>query len=81
MDWIMNAINAYGLLAVFTLILLEYACFPLPSEVVSLFRGDCFTEQLDISGNLGTQRACGCAWRTHLLSDRLLRRISISGKT
>lgn len=39
MDWIMNAINAYGLLAVFTLILLEYACFPLPSEVVLPFSG------------------------------------------
>ena len=35
----MNAIDSYGLIAVFVLILLEYACFPLPSEVVLPFSG------------------------------------------
>ncbi len=39
MDFVMNAIESYGLVAVFMLILLEYACFPLPSEVVLPFSG------------------------------------------
>ena len=34
MEWILRAVESYGLFAVFVLILLEYACFPLPSEVV-----------------------------------------------
>ena len=39
MEFVMNAIDSYGLIAVFVLILLEYACFPLPSEVVLPFSG------------------------------------------
>jgi len=30
-------ISRYGLIAVFTIIALEYACFPLPSEIVLPF--------------------------------------------
>ncbi|MGI5895850.1 MAG: DedA family protein [Oscillospiraceae bacterium] len=39
MEFIMQTIQDYGLIAVFVLILLEYACFPLPSEVVLPFSG------------------------------------------
>lgn len=39
MEFMMQAIQDYGLIAVFVLILLEYACFPLPSEVVLPFSG------------------------------------------
>ena len=39
MQIITNLFNKYGLLFVFFLILLEYACFPLPSEVVLPFVG------------------------------------------
>lgn len=39
MDFVMQIIQDYGLIAVFVLILLEYACFPLPSEVVLPFSG------------------------------------------
>lgn len=34
MEWIIEFITQYGLIAMFLLIALEYACFPLPSEVV-----------------------------------------------
>ena len=33
-DWIQNFINNYGLIAIFIIIILEYSCFPIPSEVV-----------------------------------------------
>ncbi|MFA9379593.1 MAG: DedA family protein [Acetanaerobacterium sp.] len=39
MDAIMNLIRDYGMPAVFVLITLEYACFPLPSEIVLPFAG------------------------------------------
>lgn len=39
MDMVMAMIDQYGLIAVFVLILLEYACFPLPSEIVLPFSG------------------------------------------
>ena len=35
----MVAVRDYGLIGVFVLILLEYACFPLPSEIVLPFSG------------------------------------------
>lgn len=35
----MDAVRDYGLIGVFVLILLEYACFPLPSEIVLPFSG------------------------------------------
>lgn len=34
MDNIFNLINEYGVYIVFVIVLLEYACFPLPSEIV-----------------------------------------------
>ena len=34
MDWIIDFITQYGLIAMFIFIALEYACLPLPSEVV-----------------------------------------------
>ena len=34
MDWIIDFITQYGLIAMFVFIALEYACLPLPSEVV-----------------------------------------------
>lgn len=36
---IYSFIQSYGLIAVFVLIMLEYACFPLPSEIVLPFAG------------------------------------------
>lgn len=39
MNSILNLINEYGLLIIFIVVLLEYACFPLPSEVVLPFAG------------------------------------------
>lgn len=39
MDLITNFINDYGLLAMFLIILLEYACFPVSSEIVLPFSG------------------------------------------
>ena len=39
LEFLTDAIQTYGLLAVFVLILLEYACFPLPSEIVLPFSG------------------------------------------
>lgn len=36
---IFSFIESYGLIAVFILIMLEYACFPLPSEIVLPFAG------------------------------------------
>lgn len=38
MSW-MSAVETYGLWAIFLLVALEYACFPLPSEVVLPFAG------------------------------------------
>lgn len=38
MSWI-TAVETYGLWAVFALVALEYACFPLPSEVLLPFAG------------------------------------------
>ncbi|MBP3909688.1 MAG: DedA family protein, partial [Turicibacter sp.] len=34
MEWIIDFITQYGLIAMFLFIALEYACLPLPSEVV-----------------------------------------------
>ena len=39
MNFIINLINEYGLLAVFIIIMLEYACFPVSSEIVLPFSG------------------------------------------
>lgn len=39
MDFITNLINEYGLIAMFIIILLEYACFPVSSEIVLPFSG------------------------------------------
>lgn len=39
MNFLMNLIREYGLLAMFTIILLEYACFPVSSEIVLPFSG------------------------------------------
>jgi membrane protein DedA with SNARE-associated domain len=36
---ILGFIESYGLIAVFLMIMLEYACFPLPSEIVLPFAG------------------------------------------
>ena len=42
MEWITEFITQYGLIAMFLLIALEYACLPLPSEVVlPPFRSSC----------------------------------------
>lgn len=38
MSW-MSAVETYGLWAIFVVVALEYACFPLPSEVVLPFAG------------------------------------------
>ena len=39
MDLITNLINDYGLIAMFLIIMLEYACFPVSSEIVLPFSG------------------------------------------
>jgi len=39
MNFILSVFNKWGLLAMFILILLEYACFPIPSEIVLPFAG------------------------------------------
>lgn len=39
MNSFVNLISQYGLVAIFTLILIEYACFPLSSEIVLPFSG------------------------------------------
>ena len=39
MNFILNIFSKWGLVAIFMLILLEYACFPVPSEVVLPFAG------------------------------------------
>lgn len=39
MSFILNLFNKFGLTIIFFLILLEYGCFPLPSEVVLPFAG------------------------------------------
>jgi membrane protein DedA with SNARE-associated domain len=39
MDFITNLIYEYGLMAMFIIILLEYACFPVSSEIVLPFSG------------------------------------------
>lgn len=46
MSW-MNAVETYGLWAVFVLVALEYACFPLPSEVILPFAG-AFAARMDV---------------------------------
>jgi len=33
-DWLLEFVSTYGLLAIFIIVLLEYSCFPFPSEVV-----------------------------------------------
>lgn len=39
MNFILTVMNEYGLIAVFIIILLEYACFPVSSEIVLPFSG------------------------------------------
>ena len=39
MNYITNLISEYGLIAIFIIILLEYACFPVSSEIVLPFSG------------------------------------------
>ncbi|HHU73395.1 MAG TPA: DedA family protein [Clostridiales bacterium] len=39
MNYLMNLIAEYGLIAMFIIILLEYACFPVSSEIVLPFSG------------------------------------------
>lgn len=39
MDFITNLISEYGLVAIFIIIMLEYACFPVSSEIVLPFSG------------------------------------------
>lgn len=39
MNFITNLINEYGLIAMFFIIMLEYACFPVSSEIVLPFSG------------------------------------------
>lgn len=34
MDWIESLIQNYGVAAMFVLIMLEYACFPVSSEII-----------------------------------------------
>ncbi|ADU28253.1 DedA family protein [Ethanoligenens harbinense] len=46
MSW-MSAVETYGLWAVFILVALEYACFPLPSEVILPFAG-AFAARTDV---------------------------------
>jgi membrane protein DedA with SNARE-associated domain len=38
-DWVIDFIEQYGAIAIFVVIALEYACFPLPSELVLPFAG------------------------------------------
>lgn len=46
MEWIFNFIENYGVIAIIILIFLEYACFPVPSEVLLPIAG-----ALSIKGN------------------------------
>ncbi len=39
MDFIVELVDKYGLFIIFMLVMLEYACFPLPSELVLPFSG------------------------------------------
>lgn len=39
MDFITNFVHEYGLVAIFVIIMLEYACFPVSSEIVLPFSG------------------------------------------
>lgn len=47
MDYITDIISQYGLIAIFIIILLEYACFPIASEIVLPFAG-----ALAVQGNI-----------------------------
>ena len=33
-DWVLKMIADYGMIAIFIMVFLEYACFPVPSEIV-----------------------------------------------
>lgn len=39
MEYLTNLLNEYGLIAMFLIIMLEYACFPVSSEIVLPFSG------------------------------------------
>ena len=39
MQFVLSLFNGYGVLIIFILVMLEYACFPLPSEVILPFIG------------------------------------------
>lgn len=81
MEFVMNVIDSYGLIAVFVLILLEYACFPLPSEVVLPFSGAVASQNdWTFFAILGFSVVAGSAWRTGLLLDWLFRRLSTGRK-
>ena len=41
MDWIESFLQNYGIWAMFVLIMLEYACFPVSSEIILPLAG-CF---------------------------------------
>ena len=55
-DYITNMIENYGLIAIFIVIALEYACFPVPSELV-----------LPLSGAVAAQGKFNF-WAVYLLS-------------
>ena len=78
---ILQLIDSYGLAAVFLAILLEYACFPVPSEIVLPFagafaslRGIAFWQilLLSMAAGLGGCTVCYLAGR---FGDRLLDRL------
>ncbi len=50
-DFVTHAIGDYGLVAIFTLMLLESACIPIPSEVTMLFGGALATTAFAGAGN------------------------------
>ena len=72
MDLIQNLMYEYGIIAIFMIILLEYACFPVSSEIVLPFSGAVasinntpFLIVLPVSiiaGMLGTTFCYGVGW-------------------
>ena len=78
---ILQFIGSYGLAAVFLLILLEYACFPVPSEIVLPFAGAFASLRgiafwlillISIAAGLG---GCTVCYLTGRFGDRLLKRL------
>ena len=83
--WAMQALERYGIIGVMVVIMLEYCCFPMPSEVLLPFAGVLMAASKTplalavacsvLAGDVGSCVCyCVAAWWGNLFADKILNR-------